>query len=137
MYDETYIPWHHLGQRMKKVLFVLLLTAFSLAHAESPPKEIPTAEKAFVDSINGFDKKQILAQFGEPAKIEDIKSQSGDLNASIWQYHHLNTNEKGEYYETTELDFVDDKVVTVVFMNNDGTEMPVDTKKSQINDSKI
>jgi hypothetical protein len=122
---------------MKKVLLVLLLTAFSLAHAESPPKEIPTAEKAFVDSIHGFDKKQIRAQFGEPAKIEDIRSQSGDLNASIWQYHHLNTNDKGEYYETTELDFVDDKVVTVVFMNNDGTEVPVDAKKSQINDSKI
>ena len=137
MYDETYIPWHHLGQRMSKVILVLLLAAFNLAHAESAAKEIPTAEKAFVDSINGFDKKQILAQFGEPAKIEDIKSQSGDLNASIWQYHHLNTNEKGEYYETTELDFVDDKVVTVVFMNNDGTEVPVDTKKSQINDSKI
>ncbi len=122
---------------MKKVFLVLLLTAFSLAHAESPPKEIPTAEKAFVDSIHGFDKKQIRAQFGEPAKIEDIRSQSGDLNASIWQYHHLNTNDKGEYYETTELDFVDDKVVTVVFMNNDGTEVPVDAKKSQINDSKI
>ena len=122
---------------MKKVLLVLLLTAFSLAHAESPPKEIPTAEKAFVDSINGFNKEQIRMQFGEPAKIEDIKSQSGDLNASIWQYHHLNTDEKGEYYETTELDFVDDKVVTVVFMNNDGTEVPADAKKSPASSDKI
>jgi hypothetical protein len=107
---------------MRKVLALLLLSMLSFAHAEELSKEIPTAEKAFIDSINGFNKAQIRAQFGEPVNIEDIQSPSGELNASIWQYHHLNTDEKGEYYETTELDFIDDKVVTVVFMNHDGSE---------------
>lgn len=107
---------------MKKVLALLILSMLSFAHAEEPSKEIPTAEKAFIDSINGFNKAQIRAQFGEPVTIEDIQSPSGELNASIWQYHHLNTDEKGEYYETTELDFIDDKVVTVVFMNHDGSD---------------
>ena len=29
---------------------------------------------------------------------------------------------RDRYYETTELDFIDDKVVQVVFLNNDGSE---------------
>lgn len=107
---------------MKKILAVLLLSTLGFVHAEEITKEIPTAEKAFIDSIHGFNKAQIKAQFGEPANIEDIQSPSGELNASIWQYHHLNTDEKGEYYETTELDFIEDKVVTVVFMNHDGSD---------------
>jgi hypothetical protein len=107
---------------MRKVIALLLLGMMSIANAGDLSKEIPTAEKAFIDSINGFNKAQIRAQFGEPVNIEDIQSPSGELNASIWQYHHLNTDEKGEYYETTELDFIDDKVVTVVFMNHDGSD---------------
>lgn len=86
-------------------------------------KEIPTEEKAFVDAINKFDKATIIAQFGEPAKAEDVKIKgSGKIVASIWHYHNLNTAEDGSYYPTTELDFVDGKVVQVVFLNNDGSE---------------
>jgi hypothetical protein len=44
--------------------------------------------------------------------------------ASIWQYDYINTDEKGEYYKHTELDFVDNKVVTVVFMNTDNPTPP-------------
>jgi hypothetical protein len=121
---------------MKKILFAVFILTLNTAFADTAqnpaanPGEIPTAEKAFVDSINGFDKAQIRAQFGEPAKIEDIKTESESMNASIWHYHHLNTNDKGEYYETTELDFIDDRVVTVVFMNNDGTEISNEAKVS-------
>jgi hypothetical protein len=86
-------------------------------------KEIPTEEKAFVDVINKFDKAKITAQFGEPAKAEDVKvKDSGKIVASIWHYHNINTAADGSYYPTTELDFIDDKVVQVVFLNHDGTE---------------
>lgn len=85
--------------------------------------EIPTVEQDFVNAINGFDKAQIIAQFGEPAKADDIKIKgSNKVVASIWQYHFINTSADGAYYETTELDFIDDKVVTVVFLNNNGAE---------------
>ena len=84
---------------------------------------IPTLEKDFVKSINQFSKEQIIAQFGEPAKADDVKVKStGKVVASIWQYHFINTAEDGTYYETTELDFIDGKVVMVAFMNNDGAE---------------
>lgn len=98
----------------------------SMAIAEDMPSketEIPTVEREFVNAINGFDKTKIIAQFGEPAKADDVKIKgTSKVVASIWQYHFINTNVDGVYYETTELDFIDDKVVTVVFLNNDGAE---------------
>jgi hypothetical protein len=85
--------------------------------------EIPIMEMDFVNNINKFSKEQIIAQFGEPAKADDVKiKKSGKVVASIWMYHYINTAADGSYYETTELDFVDDKVVMVAFLNNDGTE---------------
>ncbi len=86
-------------------------------------KGIPTEEKAFVDAINKFDKAKIVAQLGDPAKADDVKIKGSDkIAASIWQYHNINTASDGSYYPTTELDFIDDKVVQVVFLNNDGSE---------------
>ena len=83
---------------------------------------IPIEEKAFVDAINKFDKAAIVAQFGEPAKAEDVKiKDSGKIVATIWHYHKINTAADGSYYPTTELDFIDDKVVQVVFLNHDGS----------------
>ncbi len=115
------------------VLFALnTLTTFAdeaevrplLAGAASA--ELPTTEKAFVDAINKFDKKKIVEQLGEPAAADDVKLKGSDkVVASIWQYHNINTAEDGTYYPTTELDFIDDKVVQVVFLNNDGTEAEV------------
>jgi len=91
--------------------------------------QIPTSEKAFVASINGFDKAQIIEQLGEPTNKNDItNAKTGKLEASIWHYHNLNTDEKGEYYKTTELDFIDDKVVLVVFMNNTGEDTSYELK---------
>lgn len=113
---------------MKLVTFVLLLSLSGLTFAatenSTASSEIPTNEKDFVASINGFEKSKIIEQFGEPSKIDEVHSVSGKPLASIWQYHYLNTDEKGEYYQTTELDFVEDKVVMVVFMNNDGSDIP-------------
>ncbi len=96
------------------------------AFAEDVPSsaaEIPIVEQDFVKTINKFSKAQIIDQFGEPAKADDVKiKDSGKVVASIWQYHYINTSAEGEYYETTELDFIDGKVVMVAFMNNDGAE---------------
>lgn len=102
----------------------ILLTNVAIADdAPSTSSEIPTVERDFVNAINGFDKAKIIAQFGEPAKADDVKVKgSSKVVASIWQYHFINTAPDGTYYETTELDFIDDKVVTVVFLNNDGSE---------------
>lgn len=85
--------------------------------------EIPTDEKAFVQAINKFDKQKIVELLGEPARAEDVKIKGTDkVAASIWHYHNINTDENGVYYPTTELDFIEDKVVTVVFLNNDGSD---------------
>lgn len=90
---------------------------------ETPVSEIPTLEKDFVNAIHKFDKSKIIAQFGEPATADDVKIKGSDkVVASIWHYHFINTTADGSYYETTELDFIDDKVVMVVFLNNDGSE---------------
>ena len=88
-------------------------------------KEIPTTEKEFAAAINDYTKEQIIAQLGEPAKSEDVKlKDSGKVVASIWYYHNINIAEDGTYFPTTELDFIDGKVVQVVYMNNDGTDKP-------------
>ncbi|MDD2833687.1 MAG: hypothetical protein PHD12_06700 [Methylotenera sp.] len=112
--------------------FVVIQTFFVQVtfanEATSPEKEIPISEQAFVKSINQFSKADIIQQFGEPAKADDVKIKGTDkIVASIWLYHFINTTEDGTYYPTTELDFIDDKVVMVAFLNNDGTEteMPV------------
>ena len=117
---------------MKLVTFALLLSISCFAFAETgiaaKSTEIPTNEKDFVAKINGFEKAKIIEQLGEPSQKEDIESASGKLVASVWQYHYINTDDKGEYYQTTELDFMNDKVVMVVFMNNDGSEKSTEVK---------
>ena len=115
---------------MKRFAFIVLTLAHTFfmqaAMAEEGPAnngEIPIMEKDFVNNINKFTKEQIIAQFGEPAKADDVKvKKSGKIVASIWMYHYINTAADGTYYETTELDFIDDKVVMVAFLNNDGAE---------------
>lgn len=93
------------------------------AQAQPLASKIPTEEKAFVDAINQYDKAKIVAQLGEPAKADNVRIKgSNKIAASIWQYHNLNTAADGTLYQTTELDFIDDKVVQVVFLNNDGSE---------------
>ncbi len=86
-------------------------------------RSLPTEEKAFVDAIKNYNKASIVEQLGEPAKADDVKIKGTDkIVASIWHYHYVNTDENGKYFETTELDFIDDKVVQVVFLNNDGSD---------------
>ncbi|MBA3696080.1 MAG: hypothetical protein H0W85_04830 [Methylotenera sp.] len=103
--------------------FMSVLLSNHVLADETPSSEIPTVEKDFVNVIHKFDKSKIIAQFGEPATADDVKIKDSDkVVASIWHYHFINTTADGTYYETTELDFIDDKVVMVVFLNNDGSE---------------
>jgi hypothetical protein len=117
-------------------LAILQACFIQAAVAEESPSntnEIPTLEQDFVNSINKFTKEQIIAQFGEPAKADDVKVKTtGKIVASIWQYHFINTAADGTYYETTELDFIDDKVVMVAFMNNNGAEGPENAQQYQV-----
>ena len=110
---------------LSSVLFVGLALADEAKTAPATGK-LPLEEKAFVDAINKFDKTKIIEQLGKPAKEDDVKlKDSGKIVASIWQYHNLNKAADGTLYPTTELDFVDDKVVQVVFLNNDGSEATI------------
>ncbi len=112
--------------------FLSSVFLMSALQAEEVPAvlDIPTLEKDFVAAINGFDKAKIIDQFGEPAKADDVKvKNTGKIVASIWQYHYINTAADGSYYATTELDFIDNKVVQVVFINNDGSEGADTVKK--------
>lgn len=94
------------------------------ASAADPAKStIPTAETDFIQKIHQYDKDAIVAQFGEPASKNDYhRAGTDELMASVWQYHYINTDLEGAFYQTTELDFVGDNVVMVVFMNHDGTD---------------
>lgn len=113
-----YLAYFFLG-----LLQVCFMQAAVAEESAVNSNSIPTLEQDFVNSINKFTKAQIIAQFGEPAKADDVKVKTtGKIVASIWQYHFINTAADGSYYETTELDFIDDKVVMVAFMNNDGSE---------------
>jgi len=125
---------------MKRLLFVwlfitqaLLVQTAAADEAPSTAAAIPTVEQDFVKAINQFSKAQILAQFGEPAKSDDVKVKgSGKVVASIWLYHFINTASDGSYYETTELDFIDDKVVMVAFLKNDGSEGPEASQQYEV-----
>ena len=113
----------------KKIILVSFLMSVlpSLASADDAAinKTIPANELEFVKAMKGLSKDKIIAQLGEPAKKEDVTNKKdGKVVASIWHYHNLNTDVQGKYYPTTELDFAGDNVEVVVFMNNDGVEVP-------------
>jgi len=114
---------------MKTLILASLLALTGPALAT--PTEIPTDERAFVDNIYSYDKAAIVEQFGEPSKKNDITDEANEVIATAWLYHFVNTTDDGAYYPTTELDFVGDKVVTVVFMNNDGEDTPNTVVKSR------
>ena len=123
-----------LGLVIRLLSLVGVVSFANIAQAEAPAtanqspstnttNSIPTTEKEFVAAINQYDKKQIIEKLGEPSKAEDVRLKGSDkVVASIWHYHYLNTAPDGTYYQTTELDFIEDKVVVVVFLNNDGSE---------------
>ena len=122
---------------MKKqfLAILLILSPHLFAFADEIDKStLPVDEKSFIEAISRFNKDEILKALGEPASKEDIKIKSSDqVIGSVWQYHHINTAENGSYYPTTELDFLDEFVETVVFKNNNGEPLvsPSQTYKIQ------
>lgn len=103
---------------MKTPSALLLMALTSPAFAAG--NDIPLNELGFVDAIQQLDKASITEQLGEPQKVADVKDDvTGEVLGTTWQYQYLNTTEDGEYYKTTELDFVGDRVITVVFINNE------------------
>lgn len=122
---------------VSSVFFLAALAPTWLMAEEAPAStskiDIPIEEHAFVDAINGFSKEQIVAHFGEPSKADDVKIKGTNrVVASIWQYHNINKAENGTFYPTTELDFIDDKVVQVVFLNHDGEEIAAPDGESSL-----
>jgi hypothetical protein len=106
------------------ILFSLLLSVSAWADNDSSAdRTLSAEEQKFLDVVGGLSKEKVLEQLGQPARTEDLTGPNGETVASIWQYDYLNTDEKGEYYKSTELDFVDDRVVTVVFMNTENNSM--------------
>ena len=105
---------------MKMLLALLLLLLSSLATAKD---ELPLNEHGFVDAIKTMKTTKIAELLGAPSKHYELKDErTGNVIGQVWQYEYLNTSEEGEYYRGTELDIVDDRVVTVVFMNNEEQE---------------
>lgn len=106
-----------------QLLAILLILSPSLFANEIDidKSTLPVDEKSFIEAISRFNKDEILKALGEPIYKEDIKMKSSEeIVGSVWQYHHINTAEDGSYYPTTELDFLDEFVETVVFQNNNG-----------------
>lgn len=113
------------------VLAAALLTVGSAAWAETAATgqtvnanaALMMDEQAFVDKVGKMSRAEVIALLGEPARAEDVKlKDSGRVVASIWHYHNINKDAKGEFYQTTELDILDDHVSVVVFLNNDGAD---------------
>lgn len=107
---------------MKSFTLLVLALLPSLAWAgqsETPSNAIPLDEQGFVDAIKTTNKANILGQLGNPAQLIDVTGKNGEVIGSIWHYHYLNPSEDGDYYKTTELDFIGDQVVTVVFSMDD------------------
>ena len=117
-----------------RVLATLLLASLS-GGAWANSDEIPLSEHEFVERIKTTGKAEIVAQLGEPARAIDVKDdETGEIIGSIWHYQYLNTAENGDYYKTTELDFVGDQVVTVVFsaMDDTGSETPTKLEEPEL-----
>lgn len=122
---------------MTKLFLTILLVISPWIQANEviiDKSKLPVEEKAFVEAISHFNKNEIAQALGDPFHKEDIKMKSSEkIIASVWQYRHINTNEDGNYYPITELDFLDEFVETVVFQNSSGepSSNPSQTYKIQ------
>ena len=106
---------------MNRLLGILALAASGLALADA---DIPLDEYGFVDSAPSTSKAKLIDQLGEPSHIYHITdARTGDVLATIWHYHYINTSPDGEYYKTTELDFVGEHMVNIVFSMQEDTAM--------------
>lgn len=101
---------------LKTLAISLLLSLSPQLHAG---EGLPLDETGFVDAIPHLSKAQITELLGDPTEsIVVTDDRSGDIIGLIWLYEYLNTNADGDYYKSTELDLIDDKVVNIIFSNS-------------------
>jgi hypothetical protein len=112
-----------------KTLIALMMVSLAGTAVAATVDSIPENEKEFVTAIQSATKGEIAELLGDPAYSHDIRNTEGDLIGAIWHYHFITTADDGQYYKTTELDFIGDKVVTIVLANDEETgaiAMPCD-----------
>lgn len=104
---------------MKALLVALPLLLPAVGNADGG---LPLDETNFVDAVQYLTKDKIAELLGEPASSFEVKDiHTGELLGYVWNYEYLNTSENGDYYKSTELDLVNDRVATVVFSNPEDT----------------
>lgn len=106
---------------MKFLTAVLMLVFAAPSLAEI--SDIPTEESAFLEVIGSVhpDKRDEL--LGEPEETIILRNQeNGEEMGAIVHYRYINTNSEGEYYKTTELDYLNGRLVMIVFSNSDFQE---------------
>jgi hypothetical protein len=103
---------------MKNLLVTLpLLLLPAAGHAEGG---LPLDETSFVDAVQNMTKDKIAELLGQPANSFEVKDKfTGELLGYVWNYQYLNTSDDGNFYKTTELDLVNDRVATIVFSNGE------------------
>lgn len=100
---------------LKTLAIPMLLSLSPELHADDG---LPTDEYGFVEAVPGLSKAKIAELLGDPSEsIVVTDPRSGKVVGQIWRYEYLNTNLDGDYYKSTELDIVGDKVVNIIFSN--------------------
>ncbi|HEY3327071.1 MAG TPA: hypothetical protein VGK14_07845 [Novimethylophilus sp.] len=112
---------------MKNWLISMALALASPAFAASTDT-IPAREPDFVTTVQSLNQDEIAELLGAPAYQYDIRNDEGDVVGAIWHYHHVTAADDGQYYKTTELDFVGGRVVTVVLINTDDSSADNDAE---------
>ena len=102
--------------RLGAALLLLAFAGPTLADIDS----IPTNEEAFLSVIGSVDQVKLVELLGDPAEVMILRNQeNGEVVGAIVHYRYINTNNEGEYYKTTELDYLDGRLVMVLFSNSD------------------
>lgn len=106
---------------MKGYVILLLTTLAISAWADDGPS-IPADEDGFITAIQSKTPQEITELLGDPQYQFAIRDKEGQVVGNIWHYHYVTTSPDGQYYKTTELDFIGDRVVTVVLINTNDDE---------------
>ena len=108
---------------MKTVIF-LLVVAFS--HNALAEEGLPSKENEFLDVIAWITPQKLVEYLGDPAGVSFVRDkETGDQVGTIVRYHYINTNDDGEYYKTTELDYLGGRLKTVIFSTSDVDESTI------------
>ena len=101
---------------------MLLLAALSAPGWADEGPSIPTDEDGFITAIQSKTATEITELLGDPQYQFAIRDKEGQVVGHIRHYHYVTTGFDGQYYKTTELDFIGDKVVNIVLINTNDAE---------------